>query len=211
MSEADTPTGTSSTRSTFAPVVLLGLAGAGLAALAGSKEWVRPDLTGSTGQGTSNFGIEAGLGEMPLAGALALVVLACWGVILVARGRWRRWMTVLATLSGLGLLASVAFGIGDLRSSVPETLSRAGAQGEITTEVTWWFWAAGAGALVTLLAAVAAYRWAPTWPEMGRRYDAPANARARVVTTGEEPQNELDLWNSIGEGNDPTLEPPEER
>ena len=56
--------------------------------------------------------------QMPVAGALALVVLACWGVVLVSRGRVRRAVAVLAALAAAGIVASVVIGF----SSVPDAL-----------------------------------------------------------------------------------------
>ena len=60
-------------------------------------------------------------------------------------------------------------------------------------------------------APVLAVRLVPTWPEMGRRYDAPADAtpdRTEVAAQepGEEPgqQENLDLWKAMDEGRDPT-------
>ena len=63
-------------RRTFGPVVLLGIASAGLAALAGSRAWVGFDVvedpdTGSGGSYSSTIGISlTGLPEAPLVAAL---------------------------------------------------------------------------------------------------------------------------------------------
>ena len=71
-------------RRLFVPAVLAGLAGSGLAALSGGKPWAAPD-----GRAGSTLVDHSG-GHVPLAGALGLVALACWGVLLVTRGRVRR-------------------------------------------------------------------------------------------------------------------------
>jgi hypothetical protein len=64
------------------------LVGSGLCALAGAKPWAAPD--GRPGSAL----VYATGGHVPLAGALGLVALATWGVVLVTRGRIRRAVTV---------------------------------------------------------------------------------------------------------------------
>ena len=44
----------------------------------------------------------------------------------------------------------------------------------------------------------------PGWPEMGRRYDAPADATAERAAPLPEEQENLDLWKAMDEGRDPT-------
>ena len=94
-------------RSTFGPVVMLGLLSATLAAVAGGKPWVAGrsgafDTRADDNQAMVSTLSANGAGESPLALALALVVLACWGVLLVTRGRFRRAIAVLALLAALG-------------------------------------------------------------------------------------------------------------
>ena len=55
--------------------------GSGLAALSGGKPWAAPDS-----QAGATLVDHTG-GHVPLAGALGLVALACWGVVLVTRAR----------------------------------------------------------------------------------------------------------------------------
>ncbi|WP_183100164.1 hypothetical protein, partial [Nocardioides pelophilus] len=75
-------------RRTFAPAVLGGLGATALAALAGHQPMLRvpSDELETLGLVAAAGGDVAEVG-FPLAGALALVALACWGVLLVARGR----------------------------------------------------------------------------------------------------------------------------
>ena len=94
-----------SSRSSFGPVVLLGLVSAGLAAVASAKPWLD---TGS-GDGSSDAtmtAVDTGT-RYPLASAISLVLLAAWGVLLVTRGRVRRVFAVLATLAAVALVVSV--------------------------------------------------------------------------------------------------------
>ena len=96
-------------RRTFGPAVLLGVASAALAAWAASKPWV--DGSGAEtapGMGTMAWGEVA---SSPLGTALAFVVLACWGVLLVTRGRFRRVIAGLAVLAATGYVATNRVGI----------------------------------------------------------------------------------------------------
>ena len=72
-----------------------------------------------------------------------------------------------------------------------------------TSSVTGWYWIALVAALVALVPAVLAVGLTPTWPEMGRRYDAPVG---QAAGTAEQPEREnLDLWKAMDEGRDPTV------
>lgn len=190
-------------RRTFGPVVLLGIASAGLAALAGSRAWVGFDVvedpdTGSGGSYSSTIGISlTGLPEAPLVAALAFVVLAAWGVLLVTRGRVRRGMALLAAVASAGMLAAavVAF------VTSPDSLGDTFAEIQVPVEVqrTAWPWLGVAASFVALLAAVLAWRLVPSWPEMGTRFDAPGS------TPPPREETSLDLWRALDHGRDPTL------
>jgi hypothetical protein len=189
-------------RATFAPVVGLGVAAGTLAAVAGSKPWV---VDTSLPAGSDPLGLVADAGEMPLALALSLVVLACWGVLLVTRGVVRRVVALLAVLAAVGLVVTVVIGVVTLPdqvvAAVPDGVVRT--DDADVTSVTGWAWVAAVGALLSVVSTALAVRWVGHWPEMGSRYDAPG------ATTGSEPPPEdpssLDLWKSIDEGRDPTV------
>jgi len=193
-------------RRTFAPVVLLGLASAGLAAVAGNKPWAEGQGAGS--ERLAAVPLTADPGEMPAAGALALVVLACWGVVLVTRGRVRRAVAVLGALASLGLLATVVTGWSSVVDSLRSDYADVGVP-NIAIDHTAWFWAAAVGALLSVVATALAVRWAPAWPEMGSRYDAPAGERAEPEPVDPAEQSSLDLWKAMDEGRDPTAGPAE--
>ncbi len=151
-------------RRTFGPVVLLGLVSAALTAVAGNRDWATsPEAHPVLGDTSA---------RAPLAGALALVVLACWGVLLVTRGAVRRVVAVLAALAALGVLATVLLGYGAAADGLRDTLERADAD----VSRTGWYWTCLVAALVSALAAAVAVRFVPHWPEMGSRYDAPGTA-----------------------------------
>jgi uncharacterized membrane protein (TIGR02234 family) len=185
-------------RRTFAPAVLVGLAAGALGAVAGSRPWV-VDAEGAP----DPLGLVADTGEMPLAAALSLVVLACWGVVLVTRGRVRRAVAALGLLAALGLVATVVTGWLTLDQQVLDALAAQSAGDDtLAVSTTGWFWVAAVAALLSLAATAAAVRLAPGWPEMGGRYDAPGTAPG----AGPEPEDasSLDLWKAMDEGRDPT-------
>ena len=150
-------------RRTFGPVVLLGLASGTLTAVAGEKPAVHASGQAATAVSSRLVSFDA---HLPLVTALGLVVLACWGVLLVTRGRVRRAVAVLAAIAAVG-------------------------------------------AVVSVVATALAVRWAPEWPEMGSRYDAPAGERATPEAVDPAEQSSLDLWKAMDEGRDPTAGPAE--
>lgn len=197
------------------PVVLAGLATAGLVAVAATRSWV--DLGDATPPGVSGAampGTQTGAADpttFPLASALSLVLLACWGVLLVTRGRVRRAFAVLAAVTALGLVAAVATAAATLPASAEEAaVSTTGAAPEASW--TGWFLVAAVGALLAVVPPVLAVRLAPGWPEMGSRYDAPAAASERagqvaVTPDADAEPAERDLWRALDEGHDPTDRP----
>jgi hypothetical protein len=180
-------------RRTFGPVVLVaGLAGAALA-MAGTQPWFRPE--GAEGR----YDCEApcvGLsyddaGTVSSANALALVALACLGVVLVTRGRVRRPVAVLGLLAAAGGVVAVVLSV----AQVPDDVRAVGVQlGATSPDVgtTGWFWVGAVASGLGVAAWVAAVRFVRGWPEMGRRYDTPADTPP------------TDLWKAMDQGHDPT-------
>lgn len=187
-------------RKTFGPVLLLGLASAGLAALAGTRAWVELSGTSSSSSGALASTLEVTApGEMPLAAALSLVLLACWGVVLVTRRRVRRAVAGLAAVSALGLLVTTIAAAFTLPDSFRDQLEEALGNVDIGSSFTVWYAAALVGAAGSVVATLAAVRFTPTWPEMGARYDSPTGEAAPA-----EPEGNLELWKALDEGHDPT-------
>jgi uncharacterized membrane protein (TIGR02234 family) len=194
--------------------VLLGLAASGGASLAGHKGMLAlpEDFLASAGL-LSLQGRDGTIVEFPLAGALGLVALACWGVLLVTRGVVRRVVAALAALAALGVLAVVVIG-GFLQvdDAAADLSTRLGASSfsDLPLERTGWFWVALVAALAGALAGGAAVRFVGGWPEMGTRYDAPTGGAGPAPGGGAGPskepeeQSNLDLWKSLDEGTDPT-------
>ena len=182
-------------RRTFGPLVLLGLAAGTVTAVAGNHMWVRAE--GNRAGQVSSLALSVDSGKMPAATALALVVLASWGVVLVTRRRVRRAVAVLGALAALGTVVTVVVGWSSVDDALRADLASVGVA-DVATTHTGWFWAAAVGSVLSLVAGVLAVRLAPGWPEMGSRYDAPA--------TRPQPEDldALDLWRAIDQGHDPT-------
>lgn len=189
-------------RRTFGPVVLVGLAGGTLAAVGGSRPWA--EVAGGSDQAGAVLGYSLGdTGEMPAATAAALVVLACWGVVLVTRRRVRRAVAVLGAVAAVGLAAAVVVGWSSTVDDLRDAYTAASSTAEVGR--TGWFWASAVGALLTLVASVLAVRLVPQWPEMGSRYDAPTGGTgADPVARPVEEATNIDLWKAMDEGHDPT-------
>jgi uncharacterized membrane protein (TIGR02234 family) len=187
-------------RRRFGAVVGVGLGSAVLAAVAGRQPWAHGSAPGGFGELSAT--VEAG--KVPAAGALSLVVLACWGVLLVTRGKVRRVVAVVAVLASFGLAATVVVGHSTAPDRVRDAYQQLGVQ-HPDVGLTGWYWVAVVATFLTLLTTVAAVRQVPAWPEMGRRYDAPAGAPAPAPADLPPAEREnLDLWKAMDEGRDPT-------
>jgi uncharacterized membrane protein (TIGR02234 family) len=188
----------SSARRSLATVAIAGLAGSAGAAVAGTKVWAHP------AKPPTDFGLlpsQVLTADMPLAGALGLVLLAGWGVVLVTRGRVRRVVTYVLVVVAAGLVATTVaahWSLDDRLRHDFEALHTGVAYSQVHTRLTGWYWTALLCSLVALGAAVAAVRFGRSWPEMSRRYDAPGNDDAVIRT-------DTDLWKALDEGRDPTV------
>lgn len=195
-------------RRTFGPTVLLGLAGSGFAAVAGHKEMLTIPESTLTAAGGLARSVQDRSVEFPLAGALALVALAAWGVLLVTRGIVRRIVAGLALVAsaGIGLVVVIGGFVQD-DTAAGDLAVRLGLNAAaVEVERTPWLWVALLTSLVGFLAAGAAVRLVPDWPEMGSRYDAPGSASDTPKAPAGDPaeRSNLDLWKSLDEGSDPT-------
>ena len=179
-------------RRTFGPVVLLGVVAGVVLAVSGSEPWFVPEGRAGDDSTLVAYAYTSDAGVVTSANALALVGLACWGVLLVTRGRFRR------VIAGLGLLTAVG-GVVDrglVRTSRLRTTCERSSRRSPWTRRPW---SARAGS-----GSARSRRWSPSrrgraavryvrhWPEMGTRYDRPA-----------EP-SEGDLWKALDQGHDPT-------
>jgi hypothetical protein len=177
-------------------VVLLGVLAGAAAAVAGTQPWFGGDGSRTTGDGGYGSGLSLTVtgADVPAVNALALVGLACWGVVLVSRGRFRQYVAVLGLLAAAGTVVAVL----DAWMSIPDALLEsfdAMAMADQDVSSTGWSWIGSAAAVVGLGTWLAAVLFVRHWPEMGRRYDAP---RAETA------ESDHDLWKVMDEGRDPT-------
>jgi uncharacterized membrane protein (TIGR02234 family) len=182
--------------------VLLGRAAGAHAADAGSKPRVTAEgAEGAAGGPRADW---AHLTSSPLSTGLALVVLACWGVLLVTRGRFRRAVALLAVVAALGNAVTVGLSPGGLAERLRDEVELQTGTTVVGTALTGWFWLATLAAVLVLLSTVLALRLAPTWPEMGTRYDAPTAAPSARDAQAPAPTENIDIWKALDEGRDPT-------
>ena len=187
-----------SSRSSFGPVVLLGLASSGLAAVASAQPWIGTG-SGADSSDASMAAIDTGT-RYPLASAISLVLLAAWGVLLVTRGGVRRAFAVLATLAAVALVISVVVAYFTLPDAAGDTFDDLMGRGSQETGFTGWFWTTAVCSVVAVVPAVLAVRLVGGWPEMGSRYDAPGTHTPEDHVV----ESQRDLWNELDEGRDPT-------
>ena len=114
----------------------------------------------------------------------------------------KRLLALAATASLLSACGSLpgAIGLpGSLETAVREAPHTGAA---VDASRTVWVWVAGLGALVSVAATAAAVRYAPDWPAMSQKYDAPG--AAPETPAAPESADSIDLWKSMDEGHDPT-------
>jgi hypothetical protein len=170
-------------RRTFGPLVLLSGLASGAVAMAGTQPWhsvtseVGVFYSDETTSGTS--------------WAFGLVMLAALGVVLVSRGRFRRLVTVLGLLASLGAVVAAADVVVNGADTVRDLAEETGRTG-LEVDPTGWLVVGVAATVLSVVAWLAAFAYVRHWPEMGKRYDAPADA----------PPD--DLWKAMDQGHDPT-------
>ncbi len=190
-------------RRTFWPVALVGLAAAGLASVAASNPWLGGGVTAAGG--ASALTVTSDPAESPLAAALGLVLLATWGVILVTRGIFRRTVAWLGAVAAAGYAVTTALAPWQLRSAVEEASLAATGTLERDLDVTVWWWAALAAAVLACVTSATGVLWVRHWPEMGTKYDAPTGGGSATRAASESaPTENIDIWKALDEGRDPT-------
>ncbi|HEX4190438.1 MAG TPA: Trp biosynthesis-associated membrane protein [Marmoricola sp.] len=195
------------TRSNFGPILLGGLASAALLAISASQTWLyaKADATGLPVTAKVS-----GSDAAPLALALGLVALASWGVILVSRTTMRRIAAAIGIVAVLGVLV-VVVGL-HAHSIAAERLNTQGAQTVSSLTRRPWYYLTGVAAVAELIMLAGAVRFAPTWPTMSSRYDAPGDPLepAAAKPQPDEDLAGLALWKALDEGVDPTQAQPRE-
>lgn len=190
---------TARSRSGVGRLLLIGLLSSALTAVASAKPWFTANLDFNALPGVPEADSRI---DMPLALALALVVLAGWAAALVSRGRLRGVVAAITLLAQLGVLVCVAaapFTLpDDLRSRI------AGSEDVAVTPTAWFVVTAVAGALAAVALGLA-LRGLARWPTMSSRYDAPAGASGAAPAPGlAAGVDDLALWKALDDGHDPT-------
>lgn len=180
-------------RRAFVPTLLLGVPAAAVAVLAASRPLVAsPTLAGERYDA---------LGEVPLALAVAIVPLVCWGLVLALPGGWRRIPAAVGLLASVGTIGIADMGLADAEAELADAVVSLGGD-TVRIEWTAWFWVLVVASLLGAFALAVALRHAHLWPGMSRRYEAPG-ARPAPET----PSSNQDLWKALDEGRDPTAPP----
>jgi uncharacterized membrane protein (TIGR02234 family) len=183
-------------------LLLLGVAGAGLALLATRQGWARVE-TAAPRPLPASVTTVTGQALVPAAGALALAALAGLAAVLATRRTLRRIAGVLVAGLGVGLAVAVSAGISaaDVLSaasaSAPAGPGAAGGSGVGSTTAGTtgtggsplsglpghvvfvsfpWRGVAFAGALAVIAAGVLAAWWADRLPVMSSRFDSPVRS-----------------------------------
>ncbi len=184
-------------------MVLGGLASGTLAAIAGNQAWAVAEAGGGSAEAAFATAAARTDASAPPVTALALVVLATWGVVLVSRGWPRRVVTWLGLLAAVGVIGfAVAAWLG-----APESFADGGLSQDLAATRTAWSYLGVVAGLAGVITSALAVRSVRQWPEMGRRYDAPGDEQpAGRSDVPLEEQTNLDLWRAIDEGRDPTEE-----
>lgn len=184
-----------------ARVMLGAMAVSAAAFLTTLPTWIRAEV--STVVSTSTLDI-SGADAGPTVSALALVALVASVALRIAGPKLRKVLALLLVGVGLGL-AVAAFGV----NADPQAASMAQVSAMTGTNAPANSYAVTAlpllatvcGALVALAgmwAFVATSHW-----KTGRKYDRSAARAARVASAEE--TDEIDAWDSLSEGKDPTL------
>ena len=185
----------------FAPTVLLGLAGAGLAAVAGGQTWATATVTAPAVRTAAASGADVA----PLGLPLALLALVAWAAVLLLRRRGKRVAAVVGLLAAVATGATVLTAAGSSPEVAAELLGAPGSPDgpggpdSPATTTTAWPVAGLVGALLSAAAFLVAVRGAARWPELSRRYDPPGGAAGDAERSGA-----TDLWRALDEGRDPT-------
>ncbi|MDQ6686457.1 MAG: Trp biosynthesis-associated membrane protein [Actinomycetota bacterium] len=195
-------------RNSFGPVVLTGLVSGVLTAVACARPWLRASGDAAGVRVTAEI---RGTDAAPLAAALALVALAAWGVLLVTRGWVRQVAAVIGVAAAVGSTVAVAAAFADAHQVALQALNGRGATTVSRLSRQPWYFLSAIGGVFQTAAFVVAFRWAPSWPAMGSRYDAPGGAGERPALgqqpgdrASADPATDHDLWQALDEGLDPT-------
>ena len=213
------------TRREFVLALLAGAAGAGLVVLAARQAWAHAIFTPPRPLPAQDVPV-TGQQLVPLASALALAALACLAAVIATRAVARRAVGVLLAVLGAAAAAVASTGVrasavlsaarasaldGPLGGSTTGGTSSGGASangtvheivvsgpGQAVMAGAPWRAAAVAGAVVIMLAGLAAVWRGSRWPVMSSRFER-GSSRPRGTDSAS-------MWESLSRDADPTAD-----
>ncbi|UYM05326.1 Trp biosynthesis-associated membrane protein [Solicola gregarius] len=203
----------SSDRRLYGIVVVVGIVAGGVMIWAASRTWASVEVA-PPGMTVDDVDV-TGSTAVPLVSAMSFVVMA-GSVAVVAAGGWlRRAVGVVIALAAAGALVAGVLAdaaIDDaVRDAVAASTSMTGDAGQedalvAAADHSLWRWAAVVASLVGVAVGCLVVAYAPRWPRMGKRYEAPGARTARAAdSTPAEDRDVGDLWKALDEGDDPTV------
>lgn len=182
-------------------LTLLGLASAGGAFATTLPPWITVNVKDALQHATVNV---PGSDAAPGVSALALVALVATLVARLASQKIRYVITAIMALSGFGMMFSIWSTTSDpasaARTNVGEATGVVGMDAEYT--VSAWPWVAMLAALLIIVSAVLTGIASRSWKQRKAKYDR--NHASKVPAGSHGDLDEIDTWDSLTQGVDPT-------
>jgi uncharacterized membrane protein (TIGR02234 family) len=214
-------------RRQFWLVLLLGAAGAALVVFAVRQTWAQAVFTPPRPLPAQEISV-TGQQLVPLASALALAGLACLAAVIATRSAARRVAGALLAVLGASAAAAASAGVqaagvlataqadaaggalggsttgGTTPGGASHAIVIAGSAGQAIMTGAPWRAAAVGGAVVIVLAGLAAVWRGPRWPVMSARFDRPGQRQGQ--RPAQRAPDSATLWESLSRDLDPTVE-----
>ncbi|MFW0179169.1 Trp biosynthesis-associated membrane protein [Rothia sp. P7208] len=183
------------TRLNLAKTTFLTLICAGITFGATLPSWI--DIRINTALIASTVQV-AGSEAAPAVSSLSLVALAGMLVIRLASTRIARIVAILLSLTGIGMCASIISVLLDPTSASTTPVGKATGLSQVAADytITFWPWVSCLGAILITLLGLYLFLALAHWPKK-RKYD-----RTTQPVTDE--IDDIDTWDSLSAGNDPT-------
>lgn len=178
-----------------ARVMLILLAAAGAAFGTTLATWISAQVTTVLGQQTLEI---SGADAAPAVSALALVAVAAAIALRIATPKVRYVIAAITVLAGIGMALSAVTVLGDPAAAVITQTSAATGTTDTSGDysVSFFPWLALVAAILVSASGIWAAYASRNWP-LKRKYERAAQAM-------DEDMDDIDTWDSLSEGNDPT-------
>lgn len=186
--------------------VLLALASGALVLATAGQTWV--EASGLTG-GTADHARAVGASAAPVATAMAVVVMAGALALTTARRVGAVVVGLLTVLAGVVIASSaVVAALDPVATATPAVAAVTGTTADAASyAVTVWPWVCAAAGVLAALTGAAALASARSW-RSARRYEAaagtPAGTPAGATAAPAATVDEMDAWDDLSRGHDPT-------